>query len=146
VSAVCREPEDFPRAHRELREVEELSRSFGWSRRVVTVDELGLFRVVVASGRVREAVRFADELVRPVREHDGADGSLLATWRAFLAAEARVQRAAADLGVHENTVRYRLGRVRELTGKDPASLDTLLTARAAFQILELAGWFRDTDR
>ena len=146
VSAVCREPEDFPRAHRELREVEELSRSFGWSRRVVTVDELGLFRVVVASGRVREAVRFADELVRPVREHDGADGSLLATWRAFLAAEARVQRAAADLGVHENTVRYRLARVRELTGKDPASLDTMLTARAAFQILELAGWFRDTDR
>lgn len=143
VSAVCREPEEFPRAHRELREIEELARSFGWSRRVVTVDELGLFRVVVSSGRVKEAVRFADELVRPVRDHDGADGALLATWRAFLAAEARVQRAAADLGVHENTVRYRLGRIREITGKDPAALDTLLTARVAFQILELAGWFRD---
>ncbi|GAA4903582.1 sugar diacid utilization regulator [Actinomycetospora succinea] len=143
VSAVCRGPEEFPRAHRELREIEELARSFGWSRRVVTVDELGLFRVVVSSGRVKEAVRFADELVRPVRDHDGADGALLPTWRAFLAAEARVQRAAADLGVHENTVRYRLGRIREITGKDPAALDTLLIARVAFQILELAGWFRE---
>ena len=143
VSAVCREPEEFPRAHRELREIEDLARSFGWSRRVVTVDELGLFRVVVASGRVKEAVRFADELVRPVRDHDGADGALFLTWRAFLAAEARVQRAASDLGVHENTVRYRLGRIREITGKDPAALDTLLIARVAFQILELAGWFRD---
>ena len=143
VSAVCREPEEFPRAHRELREIEELARSFGWSRRVVTVDELGLFRVVVSSGRVKEAVRFADELVRPVRDHDGADGTLLETWRAFLAAEARVQRAASDLGVHENTVRYRLGRIREITGRDPAALDTLLTARVAFQILELAGWFRE---
>lgn len=143
VSAECREPEEFPRAHRELREIEELARSFGWERRVVTVDELGLFRVVVSSGRVREAVRFADELVRPVRDHDGTDGALLTTWRAFLAAEARVQRVAVDLGVHENTVRYRLGRVREITGKDPAALDTLLTARVAFQVLELAGWFRD---
>ncbi len=143
VSATCREPEDFPRAHRELREVEELARSFGWSRRVVTVDELGLFRVVVSSGRVKEAVRFADDLLRPVRDHEGADGPLLTTWRAFLAAEARVQRAAVDLRVHENTVRYRLGRIREITGKDPAALETLLTARVAFQILELAGWFRD---
>jgi sugar diacid utilization regulator len=140
VSAICREPEDFPRAHRELREVEELSRSFGWSRGVVTVDELGLFRVVVSSGRVKEALRFADELLRPVRDHDGGAGSLLATWRAFLAAEARVQRTAADLGVHENTVRYRLGRIRELTGRDPAALDTLLSARMAFQVLDLAGW------
>jgi sugar diacid utilization regulator/GAF domain-containing protein len=141
VSAMCREPEDFPRAHRELREVEELARSFGRSRGVLTVDELGLFRVVVASGRVKEAVRFADELVRPVREHDGAAGPLLETWRAFLDAEARVQRTASDLGVHENTVRYRLGRIREITGRDPAAMDTLLSARVAFQVLELAGWF-----
>ncbi len=140
VSAVCREPEDFPRAHRELREVEELSRSFGWSRGVLTVDELGLFRVVVSSGRVKEAVRFADELVAPVREHDGVNGPLLATWRAFLAADARVQRTASDLEVHENTVRYRLGRIREITGRDPATLDSLLMARMAFQVLELAQW------
>ncbi|MHC1560516.1 GAF domain-containing protein [Actinomycetospora sp. C-140] len=141
VSAVCREPEDFPRAHRELREVEELARSFGRSRGVLTVDELGLFRVVVSSGRVKEAVRFADELVRPVREHDGPDGALLATWRAFVDAEARVQRTAACLGVHENTVRYRLGRIREITGRDPVAMDTLLSARVAFQVLEMAGWF-----
>lgn len=140
VSAVCREPEDFPRAHRELREVEELSRSFGWSRGVLTVDELGLFRVVVSSGRVKEAVRFADEFVAPVREHDGVNGPLLATWRAFLGADARVQRTASDLGVHENTVRYRLGRIREITGRDPATLDSLLMARMAFQVLELAQW------
>jgi DNA-binding PucR family transcriptional regulator len=140
VSAVCREPEDFPRAHRELREVEELSRSFGWTRGVLTVDELGLFRVVVSSGRVKEAVRFADEFVAPLREHDGVDGSLLTTWRAFLAAEGRVQSAAGDLGVHENTVRYRLGRIRQITGRDPTTLDSLLMARMAFQVLDLAQW------
>lgn len=140
VSRVCRAAADFPRAHRELRDVEELAASFGWRDGVLTVDELGLFRVVMNSGKVREAVQFAHETVQPVRDHDGADGPLLATWRAFVAADGRVQRAAAALDVHENTVRYRLGRIREIVGTDPAELDTLLAARMAFQVLDLAGW------
>ncbi|MQA13607.1 MAG: GAF domain-containing protein [Pseudonocardiaceae bacterium] len=137
ISGVCRRPEDFPSAHRELRELDALARSFGWSRGVLTVDELGLFRVVMNSGRVKEALRFAHELVRPLREHGG---QLLETWRAFVAAEGRVQRASHALGVHENTVRYRLARIKEITGQDPAGLDQLLAARMAFQVLDLAGW------
>lgn len=137
VSGLCRQPDDFPVAHRELRELADLARSFGWSRGVLTVDELGLFRVVMNSGRVKEAVRFAHDLVRPLRERDG---HLLDTWREFVAAEGRVQPAGRALGVHENTVRYRLGRIKEITGQDPAGLDQLLAARLAFQVLDLAGW------
>ena len=139
ISAVCRAPEDFARAHRELREVEELARSFGWSGGgVVTADQLGLFRVVVSSGRVREALRFAHGVVAPLR--DGPHAHLLDTWRAYVAAEARISVTATRLGVHENTVRYRLGRLEEITGREPSGLDALLEARLAFQVLDLAGW------
>lgn len=136
ISGVCRRPEDFPAAHRELRELHDLARSFGWTRGVLTADEFGMFRVVMSSGRVKEAVRFAHDLVRPLRERDD---HLLETWRAFVAAEGRVQPAGRALGVHENTVRYRLARIREVTGQDPATLDQLLAARLAFQVLDLAG-------
>ena len=51
-----------------------------------------------------------------------------------------MQSAAGDLGVHENTVRYRLGRIRQITGRDPTTLDSLLMARMAFQVLDLAQW------
>lgn len=138
ISGTCREAADFPLAHRELREIEELARSFEWSGGVLTANELGLFRVVVGSGRVKEAVHFAHEVVRPLQAHD--DGTLLGTWRAFLAAEGRVQPTARELGVHENTIRYRLGKIRELIQRDPTSLDSLLEARMAFQVLDLAGW------
>lgn len=138
ISGTCREAGDFPLAHRELREVEEISHSFGWSGGVLTVDELGLFRVVIGSGRVKEAVRFAHETIRPLQEHD--DGTLLKTWRAFVSAEGRVQQAARDLGVHENTIRYRLGKLRDITRREPTSLNSLLEARMAFQVLDLAGW------
>lgn len=140
ISGMCRVAADFPRAHRELREVDELACSFGWRRGVLTVDELGLFRVVMNSGKVKEAVGFAHELIQPLRDQDTGDGVLLATWQAFVTAEGRVQKAGALLGVHENTVRYRLGRIRETIGRDPAELDTLLAARMAFQVLDLAGW------
>ncbi|MEV8606939.1 GAF domain-containing protein [Amycolatopsis sp. NPDC051373] len=137
ISGVCRSPEDFPLAHRELREIDELATSFGWSGGVVTVTELGLFRLVASSGRVKEAVQFAHETIRPLRE---ADSSLLETWRAFVAAEGRVQGTASELGVHENTIRYRLGKIGKLIGQDPGALDCLLQSRIAFQILDLAGW------
>jgi len=139
ISSVCRTAADFTVAHRELRDIDDLARAFGWTKGVLTVDELGLFRVVLSSGRVKEAVRFAHDLVRPLRQHDSNDGHLLETWRAFLAAEGRVQPTSTVLGVHVNTVRYRLNRIKDITGQDPASLDALLTARLAFQVLDLAG-------
>ncbi len=136
VSGLCREVTDFPQAAREMREVADIAHSFEWSEGVLDVTELGLFRVVVSSGRVKEAVRFAHEYVHAVRTID--DGVLLETWRAFVAAEGRVQGAAVTLDVHENTVRYRMGKIKELTGLDPTSLDVLLSARLAFQILDFA--------
>ncbi|MEE2032660.1 helix-turn-helix domain-containing protein [Rhodococcus chondri] len=136
ISGVCREVTDFPQASREMREVADIARSFDWDEGVLDVTELGLLRVVVTSGRVKEAVRFAHDYVHAVRDADG--GVLLATWRAFVAAEGRVQGAALALDVHENTVRYRIGKIRELTGLEPTSLDALLSARLAFQILDFA--------
>ena len=138
VSGVCRCPEDYPLAHRELREIDELARSFGWAGGVLTADELGLFRVVAASGRAKEAIWFAHEFIRPLA--DGGDATLLETWRAFVGAEGRVQATACELGVHENTIRYRLGKIRQLIKQDPTTLDCLLQARMAFQVLDLAGW------
>lgn len=136
ISGVCREVTGFPQAAREMKEVADIARSFDWSDGVLDVTELGLFRVVVSSGRVKDAVRFAHEYVHAVRGAD--DGVLLETWRAFVAAEGRVQGAALALEVHENTVRYRMGKIKELTGLDPTSLDVLLAARLAFQILDFA--------
>ncbi|MDJ0452675.1 helix-turn-helix domain-containing protein [Gordonia amicalis] len=137
ISGICRTPVDYPHAHRDLREMGSVAKSFGWDERVMTLDELGLFRVIVSSGHVKEALHFAHSFVAPVRQHD--DGTLLATWRAFVAADGKVQATASALDVHENTIRYRLGRIKEIARRDPTSLDCLLSAKMAFQVLDLAG-------
>jgi DNA-binding PucR family transcriptional regulator len=66
------------------------------------------------------------------------DGQLLPTLRAYLTAGAHARVAAAALGVHENTVRYRLGRVKSVAGIDVEVLDHLLDVRLAVQVLDLS--------
>ncbi|NMI01833.1 helix-turn-helix domain-containing protein [Pseudonocardia acidicola] len=139
VSTVCRRAGDFAAAHRELREIDELARAFGWNRGVLAAADLGVFRLVINTDRVAEALRFAEDYLRPLHEHDRRTGGrLVDTLRAYVAATGQVRAAAEALGVHENTVRYRLARIREVGGRDVHDLDSLLAARLAFQVLDLA--------
>jgi DNA-binding PucR family transcriptional regulator len=58
---------------------------------------------------------------------------LIATLRTFAAMDLNATRTAPALSVHPNTVRYRLDRVQQLTGRDPRrflDLIDLLTAIA----------------
>ncbi|MFJ9583317.1 PucR family transcriptional regulator [Streptomyces acidicola] len=66
-----------------------------------------------------DAVRaFADGLLRALREHDATGrGDLVASLRAWLSKHGQWDAAAADLGVHRHTLRYRMRRVEEILGR-----------------------------
>ncbi|MGW5212151.1 PucR family transcriptional regulator [Streptomyces sp. NPDC004051] len=66
-----------------------------------------------------DAVRaFADGLLRPLHEHDATGrGDLVASVRAWLSRHGQWDAAAADLGVHRHTLRYRMRRVEEILGR-----------------------------
>lgn len=144
ISDVCTQIEHFANAHKEMRDIDGLAKVFGWSGRVLAVSELGLLRLVVSGHQVADAVRFGEEFMRPIRECD-ATGQLLETYRAFIDSGAKVQATAARLKVHENTVRYRLARIKDVVGKDPADFEVLLTARFSFQILDFCGADQPSD-
>lgn len=80
---------------------------------------------------------FVDQLLRPLQEHDRRHGTqLLDTLRAFLRHDGGLQATAHAQYLHVNTVRNRLGRIAQLTGRDPLSFD----GRAA---LDIAMWALD---
>ncbi|MFB7211627.1 PucR family transcriptional regulator [Streptomyces sp. NPDC056255] len=66
-----------------------------------------------------DAVRaFADGMLRALYEHDAKGrGDLVASLRAWLAHHGQWDAAAADLGVHRHTLRYRMRRVEEILGR-----------------------------
>ncbi|MDT0310221.1 PucR family transcriptional regulator [Streptomyces sp. DSM 44917] len=73
-----------------------------------------------------DAVRaFADGMLRALREHDEhGRGDLVASLRAWLAHHGQWDAAAADLGVHRHTLRYRMRRVEEILDRSLDDADT----------------------
>ncbi|WP_245717356.1 PucR family transcriptional regulator [Nocardia jejuensis] len=94
------------------------------SVRIADIDSaVGLF-TAVPGGLQR---RFAERVLGPVLDYDRKTGAgLLETLEVFLACEGSWRQAADRMRVHLNTVRYRIGRIEELTGRDLGRLDDRL--------------------
>ncbi|MGB3827529.1 MAG: helix-turn-helix domain-containing protein [Ornithinimicrobium sp.] len=91
---------------------------------VVTGSEVTSHVVLMAT--VPDDVRrtFAHRVLGPVWEYDEKhDAGLNETLAAFLACSGSWSRAAEQMHLHVNTVRYRIQRVEELTGRDLSSLE-----------------------
>ena len=78
---------------------------------------------------------FAVRVLGPVLDHDARTGAgLRVTLEAFLDCSGSWTRTAERLHLHVNTVRYRIGRVEELTGRDlgvlPDRVDVFLALRS----------------
>jgi hypothetical protein len=81
-----------------------------------------LFRVLAA--RPEEVLSFYEDTIAPVARYDGQyQGELVATLEAYLANDCNMNATARAIFAHRHTIAYRLDRVKELTGLDPASTE-----------------------
>ena len=72
----------------------------------------------------RELQGFYDETVAPLVAYDEQyETELVRTLETFLDADGNVARTAEKLFTHRHTIRYRLERVKELSGLDVGSTD-----------------------
>ncbi|TQS43547.1 helix-turn-helix domain-containing protein [Cryptosporangium phraense] len=91
---------------------------------VVTADEVDSHMLLLGSvpDEVRRAYR--NRVLGPVLAYDEAhDAELVATLVAFLAHAGSWSRCAEELHLHVNTVRYRIAKVEQLTGRNLGRLD-----------------------
>lgn len=146
ISRICRSPDAYVQAYEQVGEVARCLDDFTVPGRssVVAVDDLGAGRLfLVGSGR-EVADRFAGETLGPLPEEDTP--LLLTTMTAFFGEDRSIRRTAERLAVHENTIRYRLTRIEELTGL-PVRTDSgaQLSAQLALLVLRLRGRLPDED-
>jgi PucR family transcriptional regulator, purine catabolism regulatory protein len=137
-SAPTEAPAGVAAAQREVTSVmDSLARFKRWGE-VVTVPELGLTGLLAAVADER-LVDYARRLLGPLMEHDRArNGSLVATLRAYLETGEQ-QQAAKLLRVHPNTLRYRLDRIREISGVELDDAETRLNLAVALRVQSLLG-------
>ena len=131
-------PAGLAAAQREVISVmDSLARFKRWGQ-VVAVPELGLTGLLAAVTDER-LVDYTRRHLGPLVEHDAArKGSLVPTLRAYLETGEQ-QEAAKRLRVHPNTLRYRLDRIREISGVDLEDPETRLNMAVALRVQALLG-------
>ncbi len=109
--------EEVPAAYAEAREAADQAIRLGVHRRAMLFDDVLLDHVLRSSEVAEKIVTTALE---PLREYDEMrKADLVQTLKAYVDSNFGVTATARALTVHNNTVLYRLDRIRLLTGRDP---------------------------
>jgi DNA-binding PucR family transcriptional regulator len=125
LSTVCVGAQDFRRGFEEARQVlgclERLGTG-GTRASGLAADDLGASRLFLSAANPTEARRFVVDVLGPLGDVTDAKAvDLLVTAQTFFDCGRSVRHTASTLKVHGNTVRYRLARIEEITGKDIAN-------------------------
>ena len=112
--------DEVARSLREARYALQVCRLEGWTQ--AGFEDLGTYRLLLSMADPDALRAFADSMLGPLDAYDrDHNGELLISLEAFLEHNARWETAAAQLYVHRHTLRYRMRKVEELSGRDLSS-------------------------
>jgi purine catabolism regulator len=113
------DPGGLRRRYQEARFVLGSAASAGALGPVATVDDLGSHRLLLALQEDAALEAFSRGLLGPIRAYDDRQhGELVHSLRVFLEHNGNWESAARALTVHRHTLRYRIRRIEELTGRN----------------------------
>jgi sugar diacid utilization regulator len=140
VGGICEQPREFPRSHREAQLALKMQKAMGGGQGVTQFEELGVYQVLAELPDVGSVDRFVRRWLGALMDHDAHKGSdLVATLSAYLESGGHYDTTANLLAVHRSTLKYRLQRIRAVTGYDLGDPDTafnLHLATRAWRTLE----------
>lgn len=103
--------------------------------------ELGLYQILLPCFRQKWFQDYSNKIIQVILDFDRQNnGDLYKTTESYVKNYGNIQKVADDFYMHKNSIRYRINKVRELTGmeEDP-SFDTQIFL--AFMLDELKQWF-----
>lgn len=140
IGSACGSLHDLAKSYKEARRTLDVVKKLGWRNQVVSLNQLGVYRVLFpVSESEKELQAFATETLAPLANYDAKHHTaLVRTLRSYLDHNGHLQRTAAALYVHVNTLRYRLEKIRELLPADLDAAETRLNLQLALKILQVA--------
>lgn len=140
LSGTCRDPAEYPQGLADAGHVMDRL----WAEAgddspgaIGVAADLGVGRLFLSPEQQADVRRFAHDTLGPLLEPDERSVTLLETLRAYFAAAGNARAAAALLGVHSNTIRYRLISLRDVIGVDVTTdPDAQLAVHLAISMLD----------
>ncbi|MGY1602941.1 helix-turn-helix domain-containing protein [Geodermatophilus sp. SYSU D00815] len=140
IGPTCSDIREYGDAYRLGCGVLDLVQRSGRSDRVVSLDSIGAYRLLLQVKQPQELQRFAESTLGTVHAYDRQHQTQLgSTLRSYMAHRCNVAVTAKGLHVHPNTVAYRLRRVEELLEIDLGDPQAMLHLQLAFMIEGVLG-------
>lgn len=119
VGGACERPADFPRSHREARLALKLRAARQSDDGVIAFDQLGIYRLLAEVEDASSVERFVQEWLGTLLDYDAARGAqLVLTLARYLEHGGNYDATANALAIHRSTLKYRLQRIRDISGHD----------------------------
>jgi sugar diacid utilization regulator/GAF domain-containing protein len=131
---------ELGRSHVEARQALRLTRRAGGRGRVASYRSLGAFRLLLEVQSPDALRRFVNELLGPLLQYaQSRDTPLLETLEALSAARWIRRAAARQLGIHINSMTYRVERIQALTGLQLDEPETRVAISIALRARAMLG-------
>jgi DNA-binding PucR family transcriptional regulator len=103
-------------------------------------EDLGLYRILDRTSDRPEVHDFVMEWLGPLLSYDRKKkADLVMTLTQYLDCGGNYDAAAKSLTIHRSTLRYRLGRIRDISGRDLQDVEDRLNLHLATRIVRVAG-------
>ena len=107
---------------------------------VTTYDSLGIYRILAGGEHNAEVEGFVREWLGPLLDYDSAHGAeLVKTLSTYLECGGNYDETADGLAIHRSTLRYRLQRIREVSGLELSDVDARFNLHAATRAWRVLG-------
>ncbi|USX53797.1 CdaR family transcriptional regulator [Lentzea sp. HUAS12] len=140
VGGRCDTPDALPRSFREAVRTLRIRQASGTPSGMASFAQLGLYRILDAGEGRAEVTSFVRQWLGGLIDYDEARAAdMVRTLSQFLECGGSYDRTATALMIHRSTLRYRLSRMKEITGFDLGDVETRLNvhvATRAWQVLQ----------
>lgn len=131
-------PEQIPRAYEQARRALTARRQSSAPHGFISYADLGVDRILALDGNAGEVERLINDWLADLMSYDYRQGTdLVLTLATYLDHGGKYDDTARALSIHRNTLRYRLGRITEISGHDLSDVDTKLNLHLAVRAWRL---------
>jgi sugar diacid utilization regulator len=138
-------PDELPESYTEAQLALKLQKTVGGRDHVTVFDDLGVYQVLATAQGSLSIERFVRKWLGTLMDYDTAHGSQLTeTLSEYLERGGNYDATADALFVHRSTLKYRLRRIRTVSGFDLGLADTRFNLQLATRAWRTAQALRDS--
>ncbi|MFE2468196.1 PucR family transcriptional regulator [Streptomyces mirabilis] len=138
VSAPCDSPDDIPHRYQEAQRALEVRRHSREHYGTTFFDELGLYRILGPGNDYRELETFVHEWLGQLIDYDSRHHTaMVETLSRYFDCGGNYDETAESLAIHRSTLRYRLQRIRDISGNDLANVEDRLNLQVATRVWKI---------